>query len=155
AQANLTAAQVSPTDATQIKIAQLQIEIAKNQQWQAELQRDNNDARKEANPRAAASLPNDNQNNKSLDAANGQVTVAQANLAATQSQGANVGSIAQAQASLLSAQAALDALMQGPNAYDVKAAEANLASAQLQLDQAKSDLAKTTLVAPFDGLIAT
>ncbi|HVO44047.1 MAG TPA: efflux RND transporter periplasmic adaptor subunit, partial [Aggregatilineales bacterium] len=142
------------------QIDQYNVELAKNQLWQAQLARDLNNQKKAdllSNPKTApqaASLPSDTANNKSLNAPTYGVTIAQDNLAADQTKGGNAGSIMSAQAAVTSAQASLNALMAGPNPDDVKQAQANLASAQAAVVSAQQDLAKTRLVAPFDGQVA-
>lgn len=154
AKAALNEASIGGSDAIQVQIAQVQVQAAQNALWQAQLTRDQNNAKIAANPKAAASAPSDNQNNKSIDSAALGVNVAQAQLNATRSQGANPGSIAAAQISVQNAELQLQTLLQGPNDADVKQAQANLASAQAALAQARADVAKTYLVAPFDGIVA-
>src|SRR5438046_7243643 len=61
--------------------------------------------------------------------------------------------MASAQASLTSAQVALDNLLNGGNKDDISKAQAQLESAQHALDAAKANLARSILVAPFDGVI--
>lgn len=153
AEANLAESKIGPTDSVQIEIAQINIEVAKNQLWQAELNRDisNQKQKKDVTP---GNVPTDNTNGKAISSAAAGVTVAQDQLKAAQSHGANAGGIESAQAQLTSAQLQLQTLLAGPNADDLKQAQATLAAAQAGLDQAKQDLDKTNLVAPFDGLVA-
>ena len=152
AEANLAESKIGPTDSIQIEMAQINVEIAKNQLWQAELNRDiANQRKKNITP---GTVPTDNQNGKAIASADAGVTVAQDQLKAAQSHGPNAGSIQSAQASLTQAQIQLQTLLAGPNANDLKQAQANLDAAQSALDQARQDLAKTRLIAPFDGLVA-
>jgi RND family efflux transporter MFP subunit len=150
AQANLSDSKVGPVDQTQVLIAQQNAEIAKNQLWQAQLNRDIQNL----NPKVAGNTLTVDQQNKTLSSSQSNVSIAQDQINATKSQGASVGSIDSAEASVVSAQAQLDTLMSGPNADDVKQAQANVASAQAALDQANADSLKTRLVAPIDGIIA-
>jgi len=62
--------------------------------------------------------------------------------------------VASAQASVDQAQAALDALLEGPSDEDIASAEAQLAQQQLELENARASLADAELIAPFDGVIA-
>ena len=153
AQAQLNEAKISPTDSTQVAIAQLGIQQAQNAAWQAQLQRDIANANATANNKQLTVTTADT-NNRSISSANSSISVAQSQLSAVQSQGANVGSIDSAQAALTSAQTQLATLLAGPNVNDVKQAQANLSAAQATLAQAQSDLSKTHLVAPFNGLVA-
>ncbi len=104
---------------------------------------------------------------------NEEIAVARAQLGEAQAAlnkvlaGATPEQIAQAQAEVARAQAALAQLKAGATAEDiaiaearVKSAEANVGSAQAAVDEARSrvgvaeaELAKTRLVAPFDGLV--
>ncbi len=159
AKAKLASASSGP-DALQAQIDALNVETAKNALYQAELQRDASNAQKaqlEKNPRTAAqaaNLPTDNQNNATLNSAGYDVQIAQSQVAADQSQGANVGSIASAQASVLAAQIALNKLTQGPDKNDLAKAQAELDAAQAAVDAARENLGKTVLTAPFDGVVA-
>jgi HlyD family secretion protein len=51
------------------------------------------------------------------------------------------------------AQAQLDLLLAGPGAHQVAAAQANVDQATVALEMARAELAKTTLVAPFEGVV--
>jgi len=150
AQANLSDSKVGPVDQTQVLIAQQNAEIAKNQLWQAQLNRDIQNL----NPKVAGNTLTVDQQNKTLSASESNVAISQDQIKATQSQGASVGSIDSAEASVVSARAQLQTLMSGPNADDVKQAQANVAVAQAALDQANADALKTRLIAPIDGIIA-
>lgn len=165
AQANLDLAKAalksasSGGDPLQTQIDALNTEVAKNQLWQAQLTRDANNAKKAdllSNPKtaqAAGNLPSDVQNDASISSADYGVQISQAQLAAAQSQGADVGSIASAQAQVTSAQVDLNNLL-NPNANDVQQAKDQLAAAQAALDYAKQNVDKTNLLAPFTGTVA-
>jgi multidrug efflux pump subunit AcrA (membrane-fusion protein) len=148
AQATLAESKIGPTDPVQVQIAQTNVDLAKNQYWQTQLNRDISNQKKEqalANPKTAASagsISSDTQNNKALSSADYQVQIAQDQLGGTKSGSPNPGSIASAQAQLTSAQAQLQALLAGANADDIKQAQATLEAAQAALIQAQKSLDK-------------
>jgi len=61
----------------------------------------------------------------------------------------------EARARLENAEAQLDRLRERPLPEQVQAAASRLAQARVDLEQARNDLAETTLRAPFDGLVLT
>jgi RND family efflux transporter MFP subunit len=146
-------------DPLQTQIDAVNTEIAKNQLWQTQLTRDANNARKadlQSNPKtasAANNLPSDVQNNASIAAADYGAQIAQAQLQAAQTTGADVGSIASAQAQVTSAQVDLTNLL-NPNPNDVAQAKAQVDAAQAALDFARQNVDKTNLIAPFNGTVA-
>jgi RND family efflux transporter MFP subunit len=164
AQVSLAEAQLDEAlhsvDRTNAKIAELNVNNAKNTLYMQQLTRDANQQRKEdllKDPRTAPQanqLPSDTSENANLTSREFDVQIAQANLEAQQTRAGNVGSIASAQAQLLSAQHALAKLLEGGNEQDIKRAQANLSSAQVTLEQAKVALDKRKLLAPFDGVVA-
>jgi HlyD family secretion protein len=79
------------------------------------------------------------------------VAVANYNLAAAN---VNDTSVQSAAAQVKQAQASLDSLKNTPAPEDVQAAELSLKTAQISLEQAKSNLRKSQIVAPFDGVVA-
>ena len=79
-----------------------------------------------------------------------QVAVANYNLAAAN---VNDSSVQSAAAQVKQAQASLDTLKNTPAPEDVQLAELSVKNAQIALDQAKADLLKSQLIAPFDGVI--
>src|SRR5258708_4269028 len=157
AKANLKESQSGGPSSNSIKAAQLNVEAAKNQLWQSELNRDLNNvdiANSNSSPQKAqlaAKVPSLENSIASADAA---VTIAQDQLNSTTSKGSSAGGIMSAQASLTVAEAQLQALIGGPNPDDLKQAQANLASAQSALNQAQLALNQTNLMAPFDGVVA-
>ncbi len=159
AQARLKEANSGPSQ-QQVQIAALNVEVAKNQLWQAQLQRDITDSTRkdlQSNPRtypSAINLPSDTVLNASIDAADYNIKVQQALLAATQAQSGNAASIATAQGQIVAAQNALDRLKEGGDQDDIAQAQALIRSAQAAVDQSRSTLALTQLVAPFDGVVA-
>jgi HlyD family secretion protein len=78
--------------------------------------------------------------------------LAQCSITTTNSQTSPV-QLTSAEAALVSAQAALDELLAGPEAPAVLRAQSQVTQAQLQLQQAQLDLAQATISAPFDGVV--
>ena len=66
----------------------------------------------------------------------------------------NNSDVQQAAAQVASAQATLDNLKATPAPEDVQIAELSVQQAQNSLDQAKANLAKSQIIAPFDGVVA-
>jgi HlyD family secretion protein len=163
AQAQLTAAKSSGADPIQVQSAQLSVEQAKNSTWQAQLQRDatvkkQNDINNSSAPGSVkqgqlSSLPPDRQLQGQIRSAESDVQISQAQLADQQSRSADLGNIASAQASIQSAQVALDKLLHGGTADQIAIATSQVDTAQKALDLAKHNLAQATLMAPFDGAI--
>ena len=89
-----------------------------------------------------------------LDQAQYGVQIADANAAAAADRGADPGSVASANAAVVSAQQQLDRLKNGPSDYDLQAAEISLNLAELAVEQAQTALDNAMLVAPFNGVIA-
>lgn len=85
------------------------------------------------------------------------VAVAQRNLAQAQFDlmmaPTAASQIASAEASVAQAQANLDKLLRGPAAAQLTAAEVQVENARINLERARINLANTTLVAPFAGVI--
>ncbi len=166
AQANLNMAQARAQEsnvgvsASSVQISQDQVELAKNQLWQNQLSGDITNANREqlaSNPRTspqAGSLQTEAEVNASNDQSELGVQIAQANYQATTSQGGNYSAIVSAQASVTQAQIALNQLMAGADPKDIEQAQHNLDAAKAQLELAQANLAKTVLVAPFDGMVA-
>jgi multidrug resistance efflux pump len=176
AEAALYAAYSTAPSAEEIEIARLQTELAGNQLWQLQLQRD---AATGASGVPLIPIP-DGASQEVIDGINAAnqiiqntfagpdadsftgglnqagyaVQIANANYASIQGQSADVGQIASANAQLIQAQVALDRLVNGPSEFDLQNAELNVAQAQLALDQAQASLERTVLVAPFDGVVA-
>ncbi|MBK8026328.1 MAG: efflux RND transporter periplasmic adaptor subunit [Chloroflexi bacterium] len=161
-------------------IAALQSELARNRLWQAQLQRDISVNSTGFSPDISGFIPDDlevpqeviDQINQGLsglfpsvpgasasDFASGLtqaeygVEIADANAAAADG-GADQGSIAQANAALVSARAALDRLDNGASESDLRAAEIGLQQAQNAVEQTRTARERLVLVAPFDGVIA-
>ncbi|MBC8100693.1 MAG: HlyD family efflux transporter periplasmic adaptor subunit [Armatimonadetes bacterium] len=177
AEAALVAAQSSynaasataPTDA-QLEISRLQTELARNQFWQSQLQRDG------AGILDASLIPPDvlppEIEQALIDAINGinaqntasasgalesleyGVQIADARYASTQSQGPDYGAVNSAYAGIVQAGITLDRVRNGAPIPDIQQAQFDLDSAGLTLEQAQQAVGKTLLLAPFDGVIA-
>ncbi|MFN8378525.1 MAG: efflux RND transporter periplasmic adaptor subunit [Anaerolineae bacterium] len=181
AQASLAAAYGTAPSNNQVEIARLQSEMARNQLWQAQLQRDLSANQTGLSFDVSGLIPDgadvpqdviDQVNNAlaglvsvpstgssanftaGLNQAEYGVDIADASYSATAGRGANAGSVAQAQAAVVSAQSALDRLLNGPSELDLQMAEIGLQQAQLALDQARSTLEQAVIYAPFDGVVA-
>jgi HlyD family secretion protein len=197
AQAQLNASFDTGVTPQQEQIAQLQSEIARNQLWQAQLQRDiaNNAAAstggglglsvdvgsllpensgvtpeqiEQANQAINQALAGAIQPSlgglsgfgstgagasSGLNQAEFGVQIADASAAALAARSPNAGSVAGAQASLVSAQAALDRLINGANERDLQIAALGVEQAEIALAQAEAALARAQIVAPFDGVV--
>lgn len=143
AQAALQALEKGP-DPIDLEIARLNVEIAKNAIWQAQLTRD-----KTAGTPLAAPVD--------LDLAKARVGQAelQAEVARLQYEklkaGARPEQLEAARAQLAQAQANLTRMQ--PDALTIERARLQLEQARLQLEQARRRLEQATLVAPFDGTV--
>ncbi len=180
AEASLNAA-YSSRNPDQAQIAQLQSDLARNRLWQAQLQRDIAVNTPGFSPDVSGlipaganvppavvdqinqglsglipsvSAPSADSFTAGLNQAEYGVQIADANAAAAANRGADPGSVASANAAVVSAREQLDQLKNGPNDFDLQAAEINVNSAQLAVEQAQAALDRATLVAPFDGVIA-
>lgn len=170
AQAAVTAAQAQAgaaslgADPNQVEIARLQAEIARNQLWQAQLQRDLQGANAAlaleqaaalglADPNADAGNPADTITAQIQQAENG-VALADIGEAGAENQPADVAALSSANAQIVAAQVQLDRLLNGPSELEVRIAEIRLQIAQLSVQQAAAAVNRAVLRAPFDGVIA-
>ncbi len=134
-----------------IEIARLQVELAKNALWQAQLNRGLTDP---GNTGMWPSYPDSN-TIAGLNSSDSEIDIAQSSYQATVNRDPNQGGIAAANAQLIRAQNELDQLVQGPNAERRLRAELDVQAAELAVQQAEAQLAKTVLVAPFDGVVSS
>jgi HlyD family secretion protein len=187
AKAQLGAASVG-YDPLQVKIAQLQLELAKNMAWQSQIQRDQAVAQANAGPPEIISqlyaeiwrlppdlrekalellallssssalggsfLPSPKDAESQVRRTDYDIKIAQAQLDQTKGRQGDVGSVANAQLAVTSAQAALDALLEGADAQTLAIVDAQMKAAQAALDLATYNLSRSTLVAPFSGVLA-
>jgi len=152
-------------DANQLEIARLQAEIARNQLWQAQLQRDAGPAQIQQIRDQIADLggdpsslpeprnPGDNVTSQITQAEYG-VQLADVSAQGVANQPADVASLSAANAQLVAAQAQLDRLINGPTELELQMAETQLQMAQLGLAAAQMAANRGVLTAPFDGVIA-
>jgi HlyD family secretion protein len=92
--------------------------------------------------------------NESLAAAQTQLDQLLAGPTQEQLDAANAN-VAAAVAQRDAAQAQLDLLLAGASVHQVEAAQASVEQAKVALEMAQAELAKTRLVAPFDGVVTT
>lgn len=162
AQAQTNAA-FSASDPNQAEIARLQADLARNQLWQAQLQRDYGPAAAAQAASQAAALgfsvqvPDaDASGNITplIQQAENDVALADVNLTGAINSGPDVAGLASANAAIVNAQIQLDRLLNGATDYQLSVAEVQLKLAQLALEQAQAALDRSILIAPFDGVIA-
>lgn len=150
AEAAIPAARSGPS-AQQIQIAGIQAELARNQLWQAQLNRDN---LFENNPEFRGGLPNEIAVQSQVAQAEIGVNIADASYNATLSRGGGIGAVASAEAQLIRAQIALEDLLDGPDEVELLKFEIQLDQTELAVEQARVALERARLEAPFDGVVA-
>lgn len=157
ARAELTAAQAAAgaaaegPSAEEIEIARLDTELARNELWQVQL--DNADILA-PEFRGSSAEVQDVQAESAVSLAGYGVDIADANYAATLSEGPDLSALSSANAEAVAAEIKLNDLLDGPDAADAEVVAINLEIARLAVRQARANLAKATLIAPFDGIIA-
>lgn len=160
AEANVTLAQAqlyaassgSSTRDIDIEIARLQEEIARNQLWQAQINRDVRVAQEAM--RGDVSWVEQQQFDSSVNTAEDSVTLAQMDYENTLNATVSSSAITSANASLVNAQAALDKLLAGASEAEIRRAQIQVEQAQLTLQSARQSLEDYVLVAPYDGIVA-
>lgn len=150
AEAAVPAAGFGPTQ-EQIEIARVQADLARNQLWQTQL---NRDIRNQLGPEFRGGLPDIIQQEGQVSAAEFEVGIADANIDATISSGGGIGAIASAEAQLVQAQIALDNLIEGPDQVELLEFEIELDRARLAVERARVAVEQGRLEAPFDGILA-
>lgn len=146
AEANLATLQAGPSP-SDIEVARLKYEQAKNQLWSAQCQRD-------------ATCGNPNASRVACDQANASVASSSlaVEIARIQYEQAQKGptekDLRAAEAQVAQARLNLAKLTSAPTAEDIRAAENAVKQAEISLQQARLKLAAYTLVAPFDGTVA-
>ncbi|MEO0561929.1 MAG: efflux RND transporter periplasmic adaptor subunit [Chloroflexota bacterium] len=135
----------------QIEIARLNAELARNQLWQSQLQRDQIfDTRPEFRPGATTVFGSQS----GVESAEFGVGIADANVQATIQAGGGLGAIASAEAALVRSQVALDELLRGPDQVDILRFEIQLDQSELAVEQARVALERAQLEAPFGGVVS-
>lgn len=162
------AASTGPSD-EEVEIARLQTELSRNQLWQTQLQADPVIS-KEGLP-IPPGLPPDltQQIYDTIDGINTQnrlqysgalesleygIDISEANYSSVQSRGPDLGAVNSANAQIVQAQITLDRLKNGPSVDELNQAQIDLQTARLALNQAQQTVDRTTLKAPFAGVIA-
>ncbi len=154
AQAQLYAASSnSSTDAIDIEIARLEEEIARNQLWQTQINRDQRVQMEEM--RGDVTWVEQQEFDASVNNAEDSVTLAQMEYQDALNGGStSYSSVASANASLVEAQANLESLLAGPTESQRRQAEIQVEQARLNLESARESLDNYVLTAPFDGIVA-
>lgn len=170
ASAQLAAASVPP-DPNMVEIARLQLELAKNQLWQNQLQRDSARQQEEQLqellnripvalpstgdlPLSLSGLPSASQYEAAVTRSEYDVAIATQQLLEAQNVSTNAANIAAAQAALVNAQGQLARLQEGPGEIELALADAQLQAAYLAVDLARYQLEQAILRAPFSGVVA-
>lgn len=156
----VTTADISAAEA-QLAAAQLQLQSA--QQANDDLADEATDQTLRTAQQAVATAQaqlNNLRNGQDTAAAQAGVSAANARLASAradyeqQTAGPSAAQLAAAEAQVADARASLAALQDGPTAAQIAAQEAAVAQARLALDDAAAALARATIIAPFDGVVA-
>ncbi|MCA9909072.1 MAG: efflux RND transporter periplasmic adaptor subunit, partial [Anaerolineae bacterium] len=153
AQAQLYSASQSGSSDADVEIARLQEELARNQLWQSQINRDMRVAQEEARGGGVNWLEQQ-EYDSSVTQAENSVTLAEMDYQDTLTDGPSGSSLASANASVSSAERRLEELQAGPSETDLRRAQISVESAQLEVDSARSALEDATLTAPFDGIVA-
>ena len=153
AQASLSSASLMGPSAADIEIARLETELAKNQLWQSQI---NRDVRLAPNPefRGDNAYAQELSTNAGVEQQELSVQQAQSEFEDTLTEGPDGSSLTSANAQLESAEASLETLLNGPSEADLRRATIDLETAQMDLDNARRQLESAVLIAPFDGLVA-
>lgn len=137
----------APPDEYDQRISELQIELARNQLWERQTNRD-------------TTVQALGQGHIYSDIQEDGVTSAEAGIDIAELQqeqlynGPPAGAVAAAQASVISAQAQLDLLLAGPDDYDLAIAEKRVEQAALSVELARQMLANAEIRAPFAGTVS-
>jgi HlyD family secretion protein len=152
ARAQLGAAAQGPT-AEEIEIARLQVELARNNLWQQQM---NRDGVLEIPPEFRGPFANveEVQLNSGLQSLDYEIFIAEQELEELQNPPRNSREISTANAELVSAEVALERLLAGPSEMERQLADIDLRMAELAVEQARVNLSRAALVAPFDGVVA-
>jgi HlyD family secretion protein len=137
-----------------VEIARLQAEIARNQLWQSQLERDRTMEFPPQFRGGQTGAPSaEIQQASGLAQSEIQVQIADANYAATANEGPDQAALGSARAQLTQAQVALDRLVDGASENEREQAALRLRQAELTIEQAQTMLDRGVLRAPFDGVI--
>lgn len=137
AQAGAASLGASDTD---LEIARIQAEIARNQLYQQQLQRD------------LTGVGPDNVTTQ-VQLAEDQVELADVTQIGVENEPADVAALSAANAQIVAAQIRLDRLINGPSELELQIAGTELEIAQKAVEQAEQMLSRASLIAPFDGIV--
>jgi HlyD family secretion protein len=153
AQAQVGAAAQGPT-AEELEIARLRLDLARNNLWQAQM---NRDGVLEIPPEFRGPFANveEVQLNSGLQSADYEIFIAEENLQGLENATPDMRVLSEANAQVVSAEVALERLLDGPSDMELQMAEIELQMAELAVEQAQASLSRAVLVAPFDGVVAT
>ncbi|MBI1259727.1 MAG: HlyD family efflux transporter periplasmic adaptor subunit [Chloroflexi bacterium] len=155
AQASANAAYSTAPSADQVQIAQMQSELARNQLWQAQLQRDQTQSIAPEFRQRAGAAPSvqDAQIAAGLQQADIGVQIADTQSQSIASEGPNLSQLGAANASVTQAQAQLDRLVNGPSDLTRQQAELSLEISQRAVANTRLQLEQGVIVAPFDAVV--
>lgn len=175
ARASYNAATQTGTTAEAVEIARLQIELARNQLWQTQLQSQSSGFSidlsqipgiEDLPPEVVAQItqalsglfggsfaPNPMQTQVTLTQLEQGIGIAEANYTATQNRGPDYGALNAGKAGVTQAQIALDRLVEGADTTQLERAAIELEQARLALEQAQSAVKRAEIVAPFEGTV--
>lgn len=155
ANAAAAAAAAEGASARDIELARLQVELARNELWQSQLNRDN---LFEINPEfrggANGAFTEDIQTNANVARSELGVTVNEAEFAAAASEPPDRAGLASAAADRTAAEVEQERLLEGSTSIERQQAQIELERAQLAFERAEAQLDDTVLRAPFDGIVA-
>lgn len=137
------------------EIARLQAEVARNQLWQTQLNRDITlDIAPQFRNNNGGAQAGEIRLNSDVAGAEYGVEIADAQYADTANTDSTIGAVSSANAQVVQAQANLDSLVDGASAAERRAAEIDLHNAELDVQRAREQLNDLTLTAPFSGIVA-
>ncbi len=155
AEASLYSASLTGPDSNDEEIARLNAEIARNQLWQSQLNRDMQLApNPEFRDGNGGAMAGEIQANSQVASQEFNVEIQSESYNATLNEGPNASSLSSANASLVQAQASLENLTNPASAAELRRSEIDLETARLDLQKAQEQLDKTQLIAPISGLVA-
>lgn len=155
AYAAASAALAAGADAEDIEIARLQVEQARNDLWQDQIERDALlSLRPEFRTGENGARTQELQVNAGVTRAEFGVTVNEAEYAAVASEPPDQAALAAAAADRVSAEVERERLLEGGAAVEIQQAAIALERAELALERAQTELEDTVLRAPYAGVIA-
>lgn len=143
-------------EAEEIEIARIEAELARNQLWQRQIQRD---IRLDLNPEFRDSDTNDAgteqiQFDTELESAEFQVVIEDVEIQDVINTDPDDGAVSNAQADAIIAQTDLTDLEDGADNLELRQAEVRLQRAEVEVERAQTALDNAVITAPFDGVVA-